>query len=174
MFDQQTHSALSDVVRANVLRAFEDVRTAVSGSAAATLRLCIALEHAAQTIMQALGVDPVTRRDAFVTKLSAWARSFEGVAVSINETWGKLHPLLVTHEDRAFWQQHAHRVRSIQWLLTCGAVVFGRIYANDHTMRLQLWEDKLGVAVYVDERDPRNRDQCKCVPLICCDVRLCV
>ena len=122
VLDQRAHDALSPATQHSLQQACEQVRQAARGPAAATLRLCIALEHAAQEILAARGDDD-TKRSPLVSKLLAWSESgtldadIDLARNTVQKYWTGVHLLLATAEDRTFWSNQAHRVGTFGLLL---------------------------------------------------------
>ena len=124
VLDQRAHDALSPATQHSLQQACEQVRQAARGPAAATLRLCIALEHAAQEILAARGFlsdNPLTdsHRRLVVANLGHWVRALQpDLPASITVTWTRLHHVLASANDRAFWHRHADRIGSMRWMLS--------------------------------------------------------
>jgi len=116
IFDQCIHDALSNGARIRVLLACNEVRVAARRSAAATLRLYIALEHATQVALHELHPNgSVSQRSKVVASLREWCvvmypvHKYETV-VSNSQ---RLRTLLATEQDRNWWDTHAYLVKAL-------------------------------------------------------------
>jgi len=116
IFDKRTHDALSDDARSRVLLACDGVRIAARRYAAATLRLCIALEHATQVALHELHPNgSVFQRSKVVASLRRWCVLLDPVHKyeTIMSNSQRLRTLLATEQDRNWWDTHAYLVKAL-------------------------------------------------------------
>ena len=113
LLSSQQRQQLTPLQYAGLQTALRSVLAASTKQATATLLLCIALESAAQLLLDTGGVQA---RQTAVTQLLHWLdkeRPAIRAKASLSDCWNGVARLLTTPRSRAFWTEHAKSIKSI-------------------------------------------------------------